>query len=47
MFYHHQTGVQKWYQDMCYITTKLGSKNKVSNNSHGTHSTPYTNLKIT
>ena len=29
-----------------HITTKLGSKKKVTNNSHCTHSTPYTNLKI-
>jgi hypothetical protein len=29
-----------------HITTKSGSKKKVSNNSHCTHTTPYTNLKI-
>jgi hypothetical protein len=29
-----------------HITTKLGSKKKVTNSSHCTHSTPYTNLKI-
>lgn len=29
-----------------HITTKSGSKKKVTSNSHCTHSTPYTNLKV-